>query len=111
MTAIQWGALASAAPDVASAGERLFRSFTLGYLATVDPSGLPRVAPVTITLHEGGLYAFVRPQTPKARDLGSDPRYALHAFPHFPSPTSFDDEEFSIRGVAQRLDDDDLRGR
>jgi hypothetical protein len=109
LTAVAWGTFAREAPELAEAGERLFHSFTLGYLATLDAAGRPRVAPVTITLHDDGLYAFVRSGTPKARDLAHDPRFALHAFPHFPSPTSFDDEEFSIRGSSERVDDAELR--
>jgi hypothetical protein len=109
VTAVAWGEVERAAPELAAAGERLFRSFTLGYLATVGEGGLPRIAPVTITLYERGLYAFIRARTPKARDLAHDPRFALHAFPHFPSPTSFDDEEFSLRGSAQQVDNADLR--
>jgi hypothetical protein len=109
LTAVAWGEFARAAPDLAKAGERLFRAFTLGYLVTLDANGLPRVAPVTITLFDDGLYAFVRSRTPKARDLARDPRFALHAFPRFPSPTSFDDEEFSIRGSSERIEDAELR--
>ena len=109
MSAVTWGELAVRAPDLAAAGERLLRSFTLGYLATLGADGAPRLAPVTVTLHQGGLYAFVRGRTPKAADLARDPRFALHAFPHFPMPDSFDDEELSIRGEAERVDDEGLR--
>jgi hypothetical protein len=109
VSAVTWGELARSSPELADAGERLFRAFTLGYLATLGADGLPRIAPITITLYDGGLFGFVRRRTPKARDLARDPRFALHAFPHSPSPTSFDDEEFMIRGVALRIDDSELR--
>jgi hypothetical protein len=109
LTALAWGELAVRAPELAAAGERLFRSFTVVYLATVGPDGAPRIAPVTITIHDGGLYAFLRAGTPKAGDLARDSRFALHSFPHFPGPASFDDEEVSIRGEAVRIADDGLR--
>jgi general stress protein 26 len=107
MSAVEWSAFAAQAPDLASAGERLFQSFTLGYLATVGDDGYPRIAPLTLTRHGGGLYAFVIASTPKARDLAANPRFALHAFPHAPTADSFDDEEFALRGEAVPVDDEE----
>ena len=108
-----WGEFAAAAPELAAAGERIFGSFTLAYLATVRPDGGPRVHPVTITVHDGGLYAFLVRGTPKRRDLIRDGRYVLHSFPQFSEGTvaSYVDDEFVVRGVAVPVEDPGLRAR
>jgi hypothetical protein len=89
----------------------MLRPFTLGYLATVRGDGKPRIDPVTVTVHEGGLYVFVVVGTPKRRNLERDGRYALHSFPRFRRGTleSFVDDEFSVAGRAVPIDDDAIR--
>ena len=102
-----WAELETAAPGLAAAGDRLFRAFTLAYLATVRTDGGPRVHPVTITVHDGGLYVFLVHGTPKRADLLRDPRYALHSFPSFPGGTtdSYVDDELVLFGTAAPVDD------
>jgi nitroimidazol reductase NimA-like FMN-containing flavoprotein (pyridoxamine 5'-phosphate oxidase superfamily) len=106
-----WAELAAAEADLASAGERLFRAFTLAFLATVRADGGPRVHPVTITVHDGRLYVFLVHGTPKRRDLLRDPRYALHSFPSFPRGTvdSYVDDELVLFGTARPVEDADAR--
>ena len=100
-----WGEFAAAEPDLARAGEELFRAFTLGYLATVRPDGSPRVHPVTVTLHEGGLYISTVRGTRKAYDLRRDGRFALHAFPRLPDDSGWQDDEFMVGGRAEEVVD------
>jgi hypothetical protein len=102
-----WAELAEAEPELAGAGERIFRAFTLAFLATVRADGGPRVHPVTITLHDGRLYAFLVHGTPKRSDLLRDPRYALHSFPSFPGGTvdSYVDDELVVFGRARPVED------
>jgi len=64
-----WADLAASNPKLAAAAEPLLTTFTLAFLATVRADGAPRVHPVTITLHEGDLWAFLVARTPKRRDL------------------------------------------
>jgi hypothetical protein len=100
-----WSDLATTAPDLAAAGlELLDRGGGEALLATVRGSGLPRVHPVTVAVVDGRLYVFIIGGSPKAADLESDGRYALHAHvdPHRPT-------EFSVRGRARRVDDPALR--
>jgi nitroimidazol reductase NimA-like FMN-containing flavoprotein (pyridoxamine 5'-phosphate oxidase superfamily) len=106
-----WADVGSAAPELAAAGERLFRTFTLAFLATVRPDGGPRVHPVTITVHDGRLYAFLVSGTPKRGDLLRDPRYALHSFPSFPGGTvdSYVDDELVVFGRARPVEDVETR--
>ena len=102
-----WAEVTAGAPELARDGERLFRVFTLAYLATVRRDGGPRVHPVTITVHDGRLYAFLVHGTPKRADLLRDPRYALHSFPSFPGGTtdSYVDEEVVVFGTARPIED------
>jgi hypothetical protein len=108
---VPWRLFAEGAPDLAVEGERLFRAFTLGYLATLRADGAPRLHPVTVTLHDGDLYVFPMPGTPKEADLLRDGRFALDSFPSLPDRTlaSFVDEEFVCGGRASEVDDDRLR--
>jgi nitroimidazol reductase NimA-like FMN-containing flavoprotein (pyridoxamine 5'-phosphate oxidase superfamily) len=106
-----WAELAAAEPDLAVAGERIFRAFTLAFLATVRDDGGPRVHPVTITVHDGRLYVFLVEGTPKRSDLLRDPRYALHTFPSFPGGTvdSYVDDEVVLFGTARPVEGADTR--
>lgn len=100
-----WAEFAAEAPALSAVGERLLRAFTVGYLATVRDDGAPRVHPVSVTLHEGGLYIFVLAGSPKLRDLLDNGHFALHSFPVLPAEDAWDDEEFSVGGRARRVDD------
>jgi nitroimidazol reductase NimA-like FMN-containing flavoprotein (pyridoxamine 5'-phosphate oxidase superfamily) len=106
-----WAELAAAEPDLARAGERIFRAFTLAFLGTVRADGGPRVHPVTITIHDGRLFVFLVQGTPKRRDLLRDPRYALHSFPSFPGGTvgSYVDDEVVLFGTARPIEDTETR--
>jgi hypothetical protein len=106
-----WRQFAALEPELAAAGEALFRAFTLVFLATLRPDGAPRVHPVTITLRDGGLYIVAVAGTPKALDLARDGRYALHSFPHLPGGTldSYVDDEFTCAGRAVLVEDRSLR--
>lgn len=106
---ISWSEFADQAPQMAAAGERLFRAFTVGYLATLRDDGAPRVHPISISLTDGGLYVFVIAGSRRADDLARDARYALHSFPHSPADAGWDDEEFEIEGRAEAVTDADLR--
>jgi hypothetical protein len=96
-----WAEFAAGAPAIAAAGEDLLRAFTVGYLATVRPDGSPRIHPVTVTLHDGGLFVNALAGTLKAADLDRDGRYALHSFPRPWSKAGWDDEELMLAGRAR----------
>jgi general stress protein 26 len=103
--AMDWSGMADKAPALAAAGERLFRSFTVGYFATLRRDGAPRIHPVTVTLVGRGLYVSTKRSTRKAADLRRDGRYALHAFPLFPAKDEWEDEEFMVGGRAEAVTD------
>jgi len=91
---------------MAEAGRTLIYQFRvgLGYLATVRKDGRPRIHPVCPVLANDGLYVFIGNHSPKRRDLLRDGRYALHAFPN---PQV--DDEFTVSGRAERVDDAGIR--
>jgi hypothetical protein len=98
-----WSAFEAAAPELATAGQRLLTQFGpgLGFLATVRPDGGPRLHPICPVVADGELWAFVLRHSPKCGDLLRDGRYALHSFP----PEEKDDE-FVATGTARPVDDD-----
>jgi hypothetical protein len=101
----RWNDLAAAEPELAAAGERLLRSFTVGYLATLRRDGVPRIHPVTVTLQAGALFVSTIAASRKSADLLRDPRYALHSFPRFPDAAGWNDEEFAVSGRARLVTD------
>lgn len=100
-----WAALAAAAPDLAADGRILLRrgGGDGGLLATVRDDAPPRIHPVSIGIVDGRLYVFVLPSA-KLTDLEMDGRFALHAHQDPAAPS-----EFSIRGRAVAVHDDDVR--
>ncbi|HEY7703261.1 MAG TPA: pyridoxamine 5'-phosphate oxidase [Acidimicrobiia bacterium] len=74
---IPWSEFARLEPELARFGaERLIAA--PAYLATIRRSGLPRVHPVTPILSPRGLFLFMEPTSPKARDLEERAWFALH---------------------------------
>ena len=64
--------------------------------------GGPRLHPICPSIAEGGLWAYILRDSPKAADLRRDGRFALHAF----LPDKVDDE-FFIRGRAEPFEPSD----
>lgn len=72
-----WGDFAATEPELAAfVAERL--AAAPSYLATVRPSGAPRVHPVTPVTTADGLYVFMEPTSPKGADLRERGWFALH---------------------------------
>jgi hypothetical protein len=75
--ALTWGEFAALEPELAAFGvERL--TAAPAYLATVRGGGAPRVHPVTPIFTESGLFLYMEPTSPKARDLEQRSWFALH---------------------------------
>jgi hypothetical protein len=101
-----WIEFAEADPSLAKVGEdQLFQyGVGLAFLATIRGDGGPRLHPVCPVISGRKLYVLILPNSPKRRDLENDGRYALQAFPQ----DKPDSDEFYLRGVAHRLDDEAL---
>ena len=72
------------------------------YLATTQPSGAPRVHPVTPIIGGEHLYVFMEPTSSKRSDLNADKRYALHSSVR---TNAGDGGEFLVHGTALETDD------
>ena len=104
---MSWIEFQERAPEMASLGfERLNRK--IAYLATIKKDGSPRLHPVVPFIHEGLLFIFTEPSSPKILDLRRDGRYALHC------SVSFEIEpmiEFVVSGTAEVITDPFMRER
>jgi hypothetical protein len=75
---ITWGEFAEREPELARFGAGRLTALP-AYLATVRRSGAPRVHPVTPIFTEVGLFLYMEPTSPKARDLRDQGWFALHS--------------------------------
>lgn len=75
-----------------------------GFLTTVAANGTPRIHPLNVGIREGRLLVFIQAHSAKARDLESNPRYALHAHQDAAAP-----HEFMVRGEARLVTDPAVR--
>jgi len=104
--AVAWQRFEDDAPELAAYGRKRLQAGA-SYLATTRADGSPRVHPINPGVHGKHLSVYMFPTSPKSADLRRDPRFALHA--------SVEDVhggggEFSIRGVARFVDDQDPLG-
>lgn len=96
-----WAQFATAEPELAVYGWELLREeHGYAFLATVSPVGAPRVHPVVPFVADGTLVVSIAVNSPKARDLRTEPRYMLHA------TVGDNDTEFAVRGSAREIIDD-----
>ena len=102
-----WSEFAAAAPGIAEHARRLFHRTETGeaLLVTVRGEDLPRIHPIYLAVMEDRLVAFITP-SPKAVDLASDGRYALHNHQDPNAP-----DEIQLRGRAREIDDPATRAR
>ena len=97
-----WAAFELAEPDLAAFGRDRIQGHVC-FHATLRPDGSPRVHPVEPWLAQGLLLVRFGARSPKVREVGRDPRYALH--------TPMDNAEgeggeFLVLGMMQAVPDD-----
>jgi hypothetical protein len=98
---VSWGEFAEQVPDLARFGvERL--TAAPAYLATVRCSGVPRVRPVTPIFTDDGLYLYMEPTSPKARDIRDRGWYCLHNGVPDDAGTG---GEFNVTGLGLAIED------
>ncbi len=97
-----WEAFARDEPEIADKGRALLyqRGDGEGFLTTVAANGTPRIHPLNVGVIDGRLLVFIQGHSAKARDLESNPRYALHAHQDAGTP-----HEFMVRGEARLVTD------
>jgi hypothetical protein len=101
-----WDVFERAEPDLAENGRRLLyqRGDGEGFLTTVAANGTPRIHPLNVGVRDGRLLVFIQGHSAKARDLETNPRYALHAHQDPATP-----HEFMVRGEARLVIDSAVR--
>jgi hypothetical protein len=99
---VAWADFASAAPEMAAKGRRLFerRGDGEALLASVRDNLPPRIHPINVAIVDGRLLAFLILGSGKVADLAGDGRYALHAHQDPAEP-----HEFQVRGRAREVTD------
>jgi PPOX class probable F420-dependent enzyme len=70
-------AIDTATPFGRRAARRLQEEL-IGWLVTVSPRGAPQPSPVWFLWDDAGALVFSQPDTPKLRNIGANPRVALH---------------------------------
>ena len=98
--AVVWGELADREPELAAFGMRLLGARP-AYLATIRPTGRPRVHPVTPIFSGSGLYLFMEPTSPKGRDIEERGWYSMHNGVPDNAGTG---GEFFLSGRGRRVD-------
>lgn len=101
-----WSRFAADEPEIAAKGRDLIyqRGDGEGLFTTIAANGIPRTHPVNVGVKDGRLLVFVQGHSAKARDLASNPAYALHAHLNADAP-----DEFMVRGHAQEVTDAAVR--
>jgi hypothetical protein len=101
-----WDAFARAEPQMAELGLALLhrRGDGEGFLATVAANGTPRIHQLNVSVRDGRLLVFVQDRSAKARDLATNPHYALHAHLDPAEP-----HEFLVRGQVSLVTDAAVR--
>jgi hypothetical protein len=102
-----WGTFAAAEPELAAFVVERLRAAP-SYVATVRPSGAPRVHPVTPIVTDDGLYLFMEPTSPKAAGLRERGWFALHNGVPDNAGTG---GEASVRGTGHPVDDAAVRAK
>jgi hypothetical protein len=101
-----WDVFERAQPELAAKGLTVLyrRGAGEGFLTTVAPNGTPRIHPLNVGVRDGRLLVFVQARSAKARDLETNPHYALHAHQDPEHP-----DEFMVRGQARPVTDPAVR--
>jgi len=100
---VSWAEFAEREPELARFGAELLTAAP-AYLATIRRSGAPRVRPVTPIFTASGLFVFMEPTSPKARDLRERGWFALHNGVPDNAGTG---GEFNVEGRGRTVEDPD----
>ena len=101
--AIGWDEFTRREPELALFGAEILTTAP-AYLATVRQDGFPRVHPVTPVIGPLGLFLFMEPSSPKAKDLREREKFALH---NGVPDNAGSGGEFNISGRGLAVDDPD----
>lgn len=77
--ALRWGRFAAEAPEVAADARGFLEAGRHLTLATLRADGAPRISGIEVQFLDDDLWVGSMWQSPKARDLRRDPRFAVHS--------------------------------
>lgn len=100
-----WARFEDEAPAVAEAARAAFTRHVHHMLATIRPDGAPRISGTELIWARGDLWLGSMWQSPKARDLHRDPRYALHSGSDDPP---YWEGDAKVAGTADEVTDPDV---
>lgn len=98
---VTWGEFSALQPELAAFGAARLTGAP-AYFGTIRPSGAPRVRPVTPIITNDGLFLYMEPTSPKARDLRECDRFSLHNGVPDDAGTG---GEFNVEGRAVSVDE------
>ena len=104
---VSWGDFARQEPELARFGAHRLTAAP-AYLATIRQSGVPRVRPVTPIFTTEGLYLFMEPTSPKAKDIVDRGWYCLH---NGVPDNAGSGGEFNVTGRGLAIDDPEMWSR
>jgi hypothetical protein len=98
-----WSDVEAAAPELAATVRERFEAHGLGLLATLRRDGSPRISGIEPLFAHGELWLGMMADSLKARDVGRDPRFALH---NATVDKNVTDGDAKVSGAVVRVDDD-----
>jgi hypothetical protein len=75
----RWQNVADTAPEFAKAAQAIFDIGKHKTMASLRKDGSPRISGIEVTFSDGDVWVGMMPGSLKARDVGRDPRIALHS--------------------------------
>lgn len=101
---VSWTDVEVAAPELAATVRRRFEAYGLGLLATLRRDGSPRISGIEPLFALGELWLGMMPGSLKARDVGRDPRFALHSAT---TDKNVAEGDAKVAGVLVPVDDEE----
>ena len=101
---VTWGEFAEDESELAAFGRELLTAAP-AYVATIRRSGAPRVRPVTPIFTNSGLFLFMEPTSPKARDIREREWFAMH---NGVPDNAGSGGEFNIEGRGVAVEDSEM---
>ncbi len=101
-----WADIEASEPELANDAKGLMEQRVHKTIATLRPDGSPRISGIEARFIDGELSFGSMPNSPKARDLAADPRFALHSGSHEPDIWTGDSK---FAGTVIEVTDPDIK--
>ena len=101
-----WSQIEAGEPEFAADAKGLMEQRVHKTMATLRPDGAPRISGIEARFIDGELAFGSMPNSPKVRDLATDPRFALHSGSHEPDIWGGDAK---VAGTVIEVTDPDIK--